>query len=248
MPAPGPFAGAIATCGAVFRGRIIERRARHRRRVRPGAIVQPGLAIGSVAGGDAVSSPHLPDDRAVRANTYGLLGALLARPPGQAMFDLLASMEIPSDDGLGAAWRGLESAAQRADVESVDDEYHDLFIGVGRGELIPYGSWYRTGFMMDKPLAVLRSDLAALGFERQDDVKEPEDHAAALLETMALIVASPEHGVDVQRRFFDHHVAPWMRALFADLQTADSARFYRAVGQFGDQFMAFEMQYLSIVV
>ena len=184
----------------------------------------------------------------MRANTYGLLGALLARPPGQAMFDLLASMEIPSDDGLGAAWRGLESAAQRADVESVDDEYHDLFIGVGRGELIPYGSWYRTGFMMDKPLAVLRSDLAALGFERQDDVKEPEDHAAALLETMALIVASPEHGVDVQRRFFDHHVAPWMRALFADLQTADSARFYRAVGQFGDQFMAFEMQYLSIVV
>ena len=184
----------------------------------------------------------------MRANTYGLLGALLVRPPGQAMFDLLASMEIPSVDGLGAPWHALGAAAQRADVEAVDDEYHDLFIGVGRGELIPYGSWYQTGFVMDKPLAVLRSDLAALGFERQDDVKEPEDHAAALLETMALIVASPEHGIDVQRRFFDRHVSTWMRTFFADLQTADSARFYRAVGQFGEQFMKFEMQYLSIVV
>ena len=210
--------------------------------------METGLAIGPVAGCETAASPGLPDDRAVRANTYGLLGALLVRPPGQAMFDLLASMEIPSVDGLGAEWRALETAAQRADVEAVDDEYHDLFIGVGRGELIPYGSWYQTGFVMDRPLAVLRSDLAALGFERQDDVKEPEDHAAALLETMALIVASPEHGVDVQRRFFERHVSTWMRTFFADLQTADSARFYRAVGQFGEQFLVFEMQYLSIVV
>lgn len=161
---------------------------------------------------------------------------------------MLASIEPPSDDGLGTAWRALRRAAVRAEVEAVDDEYHDLFVGVGRGELIPYGSWYLTGFVMDRPLAVLRSDLAALGFERQDEVKEPEDHAAALLETMALIAASPEHGIDVQRRFFDRHVVTWMHTFFADLQTADSARFYRAVGQFGEQFIAFEKQYLSIVV
>ena len=210
--------------------------------------METGLAIGPAAGGETAASPGPADERAVRANTYGLLGALLVRPPDQAMFDLLASMEIPSVDGLGAAWRVLETAARRADVEAVDDEFHDLFIGVGRGELIPYGSWYQTGFVMDKPLAALRSDLAALGFERQDDVKEPEDHAAALLETMALIVASPEHGVDVQLRFFDRHVSTWMRRFFADLQTADSARFYRAVGQFGEQFMAFESKYLSIVI
>ena len=133
-------------------------------------------------------------------------------------------------------------------MEAVDDEFHDLFIGVGRGELIPYGSWYRTGFVMDKPLAVLRSDLAALGFERREDVSEPEDHAAALLETMALIAASPEHDFDVQRRFFDRHLAIWMPTFFADLQSADSARFYRAVGKFGERFMKFETQYLSIVL
>ena len=112
----------------------------------------------------------------------------------------------------------------------------------------PYCSWYLTGFVMDKPLAVLRADLAALGFERRDDVKEPEDHAAALLETMALLAASAEHGVDVQRRFFDRHVATWMGTFFADLQSAESARFYRAVGRFGDRFMKFETQYLSIVI
>ena len=210
--------------------------------------MEPALDIRSGMTAEAVPSPSDADGDAVRANTYGLLGALLASPPRNEIFDLLAGIEVPSTDGLGAAWEALRGAARHAAVDAVDDEYHDLFIGVGRGELIPYGSWYLTGFVMDKPLAALRSDLAALGFERQDDVKEPEDHAAALLETMALMVASPEHGIDVQRRFFDRHVATWMRTFFADLQTAGSARFYRAVGQLGDRFMAFEMQYLSIVV
>jgi len=210
--------------------------------------MEPAVEIGPSMGVQAVPPPGVAADDAVRANTYALLGALLAGPPRREHLDLLASMDIPSSDGLGAAWDALRRAAEYADVEAVDDEYHDLFIGVGRGELIPYGSWYLTGFVMDKPLAVLRSDLAALGFERQDEVKEPEDHAAALLETMALLATSPEHRIDVQRRFFDRHVATWMRTFFADLQHADSARFYRAVGQFGDQFMAFETQYLSIVV
>ena len=215
--------------------------------------MEPALDIRSAMDAEAVPPPGVADDDAVRANTYGLLGALLAAPARREHFDLLANIYIPSTDGpsvdaLGAAWSDLGRAAEHADVEAVDDEYHALFIGVGSGELIPYGSWYLTGFVMDKPLAALRTDLAALGFERRDDVKEPEDHAAALLETMALLVASAEHGIDVQRRFFDRHVATWMRTFFADLQSADSARFYRAVGRFGDQFMKFEMQYLSIVI
>ena len=126
---------------------------------------------------------------------------------------------------------------------------HESVIGVGRGELIPYGSWYLTGFVMDKPLAALRTDLAALGFERQDEVKEPEDHAAALLETMALIAASPEHGFDVSAALFS--IATSQRGCVRSSRICkrpDSARFYRSVGQFGDRFMAFEMQYLSIVV
>ena len=192
--------------------------------------------------------PSATDESSLRANTYGLAGALLANPPRRELFDLLAGIDPPSEDGLGTAWRVLRRAAEAADVDAVDDEYHDLFVGVGRGELIPYGSWYQTGFVMDKPLAVLRADLAALGFERREDVSEPEDHAAALLETMALLAADPEHGLDTQRRFFDRHVAIWLPTFFADLQSAHSARFYRAVGQFGGQFMKFEARYLSIVV
>ena len=210
--------------------------------------MEPALDIMSAMDTELGAPASVTDDDSVRANAYGLLGTLLAAPPRQEIFDLLASIDPPSDDGLGAAWRGLRHASDNADAEAVDDEYHDLFIGVGRGELIPYGSWYRTGFVMDKPLAALRSDLAALGFERRDEVKEPEDHAAALLETMALIVADSGYGLDVQRRFFDRHVGSWMHTFFADLRTADSARFYRAVGQLGEQFMAFETRYLSIVI
>ena len=224
---------------------------------RPGTTtvsMEPAFDISYGAGpgmGIEPASPPPPAARedTVRANTYGLLAALLASSPRGELYDLLSGIDASAGgDGLGTAWHVLKLAAERADAAAVDDEYHDLFIGIGRGELIPYGSWYLTGFVMDKPLAVLRADLAALGFERQDHVKEPEDHAAALLETMALIVSSPEHGLDVQRRFFERHVAAWMRTFFTDLQNAGSAHFYRAVGQFGEQFMAFEMQYLSIVV
>ena len=183
--------------------------------------MEPALDIRSGTDAEGVAPLIGADDDTVRANTYGLLGALLASPLlARRVFDLLAEYRsASSDEGLGPVLaRARDMPRSRADVEAVDDEYHDLFVGVGRGELLPYGSWYQTGFVMDKPLAVLRSDLAALGFERRDEVKEPEDHAAALLETMALIVASPEHGIDVQRRFFDRHVATWMRTFFADLQ------------------------------
>jgi TorA maturation chaperone TorD len=150
---------------------------------------------------------------------------------------------------MAAAWRMLAQAGERADRDALDDEYHALFIGIGRGELVPYGSWYLTGFLMEQPLALLRRDLARLGFERQPDVREPEDHAAALCETMALLIGGDEAaGLDQQREFFERHLAPWMGRFFRDMQGAESARFYRAVGYFGEQFMTIEQQYLGMAV
>ena len=187
----------------------------------------------------------------VRAHTYALLGALFRSPPNEDLLELLRGIEAHDagpDDGFAAAWEVLRLAGTRADPAALDDEYHDLFVGVGRGELVPYGSWYVTGFTMDRPLALLRNDLAALGFERQEKVTEPEDHVAALLETMSMMVASDEFDVDAQRRFFQAHVGPWMRTFFVDLQTAESARFYRAVGQFAEQFIEFETKYLTMLV
>jgi TorA maturation chaperone TorD len=192
-----------------------------------------------------------PDAERLRANTYSLLAALLAAPPPQSLIQLLTRItpaEVGGGDQLASAWEVLRLAGERASVESLDDEYHALFVGIGRGELVPYGSWYMTGFLMDQPLAVLRRDLAELGFERQANVKEPEDHVAALLETMGLLIGDGDTSVNVQRRFFQSHMGPWMKTFFLDLQKASSARFYRAVGQFGDQFIEFEQKYLTMLV
>ncbi|GMQ76325.1 MAG: molecular chaperone TorD family protein [Gammaproteobacteria bacterium] len=192
-----------------------------------------------------------PRDERLRANTYGLLGALLAEPPAESLIALLTQItpaEVGGDGDLAAAWEVLRLAGERATVESLDDEYHALFVGVGQGELLPYGSWYMTGFLMEKPLAVLRRDLAEFGFERQQDIKEPEDHVAALLETMGLMIGQGDVSVDAQRRFFQSHMGPWMKTFFLDLQKASAARFYRAVGQFGEQFIEFECKYLAMLV
>jgi TorA maturation chaperone TorD len=209
-------------------------------------------AVATLATTSMVEGLHgVAQDESLRANTYGLLGALLAAPPAESLIHLLTQITpaaVAGHDDLAAAWEVLRLAGERASIESLDDEYHELFVGIGRGELVPYGSWYMTGFMMDQPLAILRRDLAELGFERQEDTKEPEDHVAALLETMGLLIGESDVTVDVQRRFFQSHMAPWMNTFFLDLQKAQAARFYRAVGQFGEQFIGFEGKYLTMLV
>lgn len=200
-----------------------------------------GTAESTVASAAAVD----PVDR-IRANTYGLLGNLLAAAPDQPTLDLLKSIDAGAEAGdtlLGAAWQMLQIAATRGSVTEIDDEYHELFIGIGRGELLPYGSWYVTGFLMEQPLATLRGDLARMGFQRQQGVCEPEDHAAALCEVMGLIVAGDAAApLAQQAAFFAAHMAPWMGRFFRDMQQARSARFYRALGQLGEQFIDVEIQ------
>jgi TorA maturation chaperone TorD len=187
----------------------------------------------------------ISDEDSVRANLYGLLGHLLAGPPDA---DLLATLgrAVPhaaADTLLNAALGMLAVAAGRSSVEALRDEYQVLFIGLGRGEVVPYGSWYLTGFLMEQPLAALRNDLRRLGIERRDDVHEPEDHAAALCDAMSLLIDSDEPAaVSVQRQFFAQHLEPWLGRFFRDLQQAPSAHFYRAVGQLGEQFIDVETQ------
>lgn len=210
-----------------------------------------GAGATSVTTGMGEGARSAPEAERLRANTYSLLGALLAAPPAESLIQLLKQItpaEVGDDDDLASAWEVLRLAGERANAASLDDEYHELFVGIGRGELVPYGSWYMTGFLMDQPLAVLRRDLAELGFERQEDIKEPEDHVAALLETMGLMIGEGDTSVDVQRRFFQSHMGPWMKTFFLDLQKANAARFYRAVGQFGEQFIEFERKYLTMLV
>lgn len=191
------------------------------------------------------------EEDGLRADTYRLLGNLLARVPEEALLNRLKAIEVSEDEhevGMAAAWRMLAMAARRLTSEAVDEEYHALFIGIGRGEVVPYGSWYLTGFLMERPLVEIRQDLEAFGFERREDVKEPEDHAGALLETMSLLIADEQAiGAHQQKRFFDRHLEPWIGRFFADLQDADSAAFYSAVGVLGSQFVEVEKQYLGML-
>jgi TorA maturation chaperone TorD len=187
------------------------------------------------------------EDQLARAGAYSLLGALLAAPPNG---DLLHSLrELPPGDGLLApAWDSLAKAAGEARPESLEDEYHALFIGLGRGELVPYASWYLTGFLMEKPLAQLRAELRDLGFTRQEGVVEPEDHAAAVCEVMAMTIMENRLSFPEQSEFFANHLGSWLPRFFQDLEQAESAVFYAAVGGFGARLMAVEQQYFAMPV
>jgi TorA maturation chaperone TorD len=156
--------------------------------------------------------------------------------------DDLVEVEI---DELGLAMSSLAEASRGRDLALLEQEYNNLFIGVGKGEIVPYGSWYLTGFLMEQPLSDLRDDLRALGFERSDDTREPEDHAAAIFEVFSVMIADVS-SLPAQQVFFRTHMQPWLERFFADLGEARSADFYRNVAQFGAAFLKLESAYLSM--
>lgn len=203
----------------------------------------------NVAVMEAAVAEVSPED-ALRVGAYQLLARLLRMPPDRRLLAQLSGHHVPEqpgEDEVAVALRLLGLAASSTSAEGADEEFHQLFIGVGRGELVPFGSWYQTGFLMEKPLALLRDDLAALGFERRDAVYESEDHVAALCEVMAMLIERGDD-YDAQQRFYNDHIGPWAGRFFEDLQKADSACFYRAVGRFGAAFCALENWVLNLSV
>ncbi|MEM7693835.1 MAG: molecular chaperone TorD family protein [Pseudomonadota bacterium] len=180
----------------------------------------------------------------IRAHMYGLLGKLLGQPPSQSTLDDVSRLE-GDDTPMGAAIDALAIGARGAREADVAREYNALFIGLGRGALLPYGSYYLTGFLNEKPLAVLRNHMAMLGIVRADNVSEPEDHIASLCEIMAAQI-SGEFGPPVtlgdQEAFFNTHLAQWAGHFFADLEAAKQARFYAPVGRMGRLFMNIEIE------
>jgi len=186
--------------------------------------------------------PELDEVDAARAREYALLATLLARAPEQALLDRIAGLR-GDPSALGLAHAALAEAARQTTAERVEREYFDLFIGLGRGELLPYGSYYLAGFLHERPLARLRESLAQLGIERGAGQAEPEDHAAILCEIMAGL-ASGRFPVSegAARALFEAHLAPWMERFFSDLEQAEAADFYRRVGALGRVFMAIERE------
>lgn len=185
-----------------------------------------------------------PEDE-LRAQLYHFLARFLAGPPSGEELAVAAKMDGAGagDTGLGQAFQSFSHLAGRTNAERVGQEYHDLFIGVGRGELLPYGSYYLTGFLHEKPLAKLRGDMARLDIERDPAHKEPEDHIAALMDMMAGLIEG-EFGEPLslheQRKFFDTHIGSWARHFFADLEGAKASVLYASLGTIGRHFMEIE--------
>jgi TorA maturation chaperone TorD len=185
-----------------------------------------------------------PEDTA-RADLYALLAHLFHAAPDADLLAVLANADDVSAEAphssVGEAWRKLQSAASAADPEALAQEFQDLFVGVGSGEVMAYSSWHLTGFLMEEPLARLRDDLAQLGFSRLQSAAEPEDHVAALAEVMRLLVQGgngiPAAAFEVQKAFFTRHLRPWYVRFSEQLAKAPSANFYRAAGELTKTFL-----------
>jgi TorA maturation chaperone TorD len=201
------------------------------------AILRPDLYAKPTA-----TAGDIDEVDAARAREYALLSVLLMRSPTADLLRRLARIEGDAS-ALGVAHAALAQAARDVSEERVGREFFDLFIGLGRGECLPYGSYYLTGFLHERPLARLRQDMVRLGIERAPGQAEPEDHAAILCEIMAglagrALPAPP--GAD--RDLFEAHLAPWMARFFADLERAQAASFYRSVGTLGRVFIEIETE------
>ena len=180
----------------------------------------------------------------LRADLYDFLGVLLAGPPDQALLD--KTKALSGDEGeLGTAIAALSRGAKHIKPPAVEREFNALFIGLGRGELLPYASYYLTGFLNEKPLAALRRDMAARGMTRAENVYEPEDNIASCMEMMAGLIrgrfGAPAALAD-QKTFFNKHVGPWAGHFFTDLEAAKNSVFYAPVGAVGRVFMEIEIE------
>ncbi|WP_426342506.1 TorD/DmsD family molecular chaperone [Pseudoduganella sp. S-14] len=178
------------------------------------------------------------DEEYARSELYGVLSMLFYGPPSQAVLDLIEGAAIEGDGVLADAWRGLQTASSTTDAERAREEYESLFIGVGKPEVMLYGSYYLSGFLMEKPLAALREDLARLGLERSEHLSESEDHIAALCDAMRLLHGS----IATQKEFFARHIQPWAHQLFDAIDAHPGARYYRAVAALARSFVAVETQ------
>lgn len=184
-----------------------------------------------------------PEDRA-RSELYDFLGVLLVSPASSELLKQVSALD-GDETPLGEALRVLAKVASVTMAEEAEREFNGLFIGLGRGEFLPYASHYLTGFLNEKPLAKLRADMAARGIQRAEGKKEPEDNIASLMEMMGGMIVGrfgSVTSVAEQKAFFNEHIGPWAIHFFSDLEASKSSVFYAAVGSLGRQFMEVEAE------
>ena len=196
----------------------------------------------------AHSTQVITEEDQLRADLYDFLSALLARPANKALLDKTAKLSGDETD-LGRAIGTLAKLAVQSSVKSVEREFNALFIGLGRGELLPYGSYYMTGFLNEKPLALLRDDMAKNSIVRAENIYEPEDNIASVLEMMSGLIMGrfgEVASLSQQKTFFNRHIAPLAGHFFTDLEGAEGSLFFAPIGAIGRHFMAIEKEAFRI--
>jgi TorA maturation chaperone TorD len=205
-----------------------------------------------------VESPALrleeigPEDRA-RAEAYALIGSLFYASPDRALLAHLATVEglvRATDSPLARAWSSLSAAAAAADESSVSAEFDAAFVSTGNPPVPLAGCMYIAGYMHERPLAELRTDLMRLGFARRPASAETEDHISALCDVMRLLAAGgdgmPPAPTDSQREFFARHLQPWYPRLCEAVRGAEQTRFYKPVADLAQAFFDLESEAFEI--
>jgi TorA maturation chaperone TorD len=188
------------------------------------------------------------DEETARAEIYGLLAHLYYAPPAHELLESIrvAVTEAPAAGAfLEEPWRAFVGTAREMSDRDVSVEYDALFGGVGKPELYLFGSHYLSGFLNERPLAKLRTDLAALGLERDDAMPETEDHFAYLCEVMRYLIAGDDVAVanlTKQREFFSTHVQPWAQQMCDAIAQHPKAKFYASLAGFTSAFFSVEAQ------
>ena len=191
----------------------------------------------------AVEKLHViePEDQA-RADLYGFLGALLAKPADAKLLHQITCLNV-DETPIGQAINTLSRVAGVTSEATAEREFNALFIGLGRGELLPYASYYLTGFLNEKPLAKLRDEMTKRQIARSVENSEPEDNIASLLEMMSGMIVG-QFGIvtplEDQKSFFEAHIDQWAIHFFTDLERSNTSVFYSAVGSLGRSFMEIE--------
>jgi TorA maturation chaperone TorD len=194
------------------------------------------------------------DEEAARSELYGILAGVLYASPA---IELIAQIRVAATDTPAAGafleepWRNFVGVTRSMSDQAIKDEYDALFGGVGKPEVYLYGSHYLSGFLNEKPLARLRTELQSLGLERSDAMSDTEDHFAYLCEVMRYLIAGDDVAVanlTRQREFFSTHIQPWALLMCDDIQSNTKANFYTSLAELIRAFMGIEAQGFDMLV
>jgi len=194
------------------------------------------------------------DEETARSEIYGLLAGVLYKSPA---IELIAQIRVAATDTPAAGafleepWRNFVGVTRSMSDQAIKNEYEALFGGVGKPEIYLYGSHYLSGFLNEKPLARLRTDLNSWGLERSEVMSDTEDHFAYLCEVMRYLIAGDDVAVanlTHQREFFSTHIQPWVNLMCDDIQSNNKANFYASLAELIRAFMGIEEQGFDMLV